>query len=181
MGANDADLVRRCLGGDEDAWTKLVERYAPLVYSVPRRYGLKAALAEDVFAEVCLALVRSLKNLRDPKALPQWLIRTATRATWEAARKAKAQLAEDLPELAGGAPPEEFVNTMEEAHLVRDAMAALSDRCRELLELMYFKTPAPSYDAIAKRLKMPRGSLGPTRQRCLEKLRRRLPGHLGGR
>lgn len=173
---DNEELLRRCAAGDEDAWRELVELFAPLILSIPRRYGLKAALAEDVFADVCLALVRSLPKIRDPKALPAWLIRTTTRATWDTARKAKVLLsAEGLPELTGAAPPDEFVNAREEAHLVREALTQVPPRCRELLELLYFKAPAPSYDDIARDLDVPRGSIGPTRRRCLEKLRRSLP------
>jgi RNA polymerase sigma factor (sigma-70 family) len=151
-----------------------VERYAPLILSIPRRYGLRAAQADDVFADVCLALVRALSGLRDPKALPQWLIRTTTRATWEAARKAKVQPPDDLPPLTGAAPPEEVMSRWEEEQLVRDALAALPERCRKLLTLLYFRAPAPSYDEVAEEMGMPRGSLGPTRSRCLARMRRHL-------
>ena len=176
----DTELVRRCRDGDEEAWQALVERYAPLILSVPRRYGLAAAQADDVFADVCLALVRSLKTLRDPQTLPAWLIRTATRATWEAARKAKVPPPEDLPALTGAAPPEEFVALLEEEQIVREALGQVSERCRRLLELLYFTVPTLSYDDLADEIWMPRGSIGPTRRRCLESMRRFLEPRLGG-
>ena len=179
MDESDEDLLRRCRDGDDDAWRALVERYGALVLSVPRRYGLKAAAADDVFADVCLALVRALPAIRDAKALPQWLIRTATRATWEAARKAKAAPPEDLPPLTGAAPPDAFVSLLEEEQVVREGLALISERCRKLLDLLYFKASTPSYDDVAKRMKMPRGSLGPTRRRCLQKLREIVAPRLG--
>ena len=172
--ATDTELLTRCRAGDEEAWRVLVARYGPLILSVPRRYGLRAAPSDDVFAEVCLALVRALPKLRDPQALPKWLIRTATRATWEAARKARLKPPSDLPALTGAAPPDEFVELLEEEQLVRDALARISERCRELLTLLYFRAPTPSYDEVADAMGMPRGSLGPTRGRCLDKLRREL-------
>lgn len=175
---SDRDLLARCRSGDEEAWRLLVERYAPLILSIPRRYGLRAAQADDVFADVCLALVRALPNLRDPAALPQWLIRTTSRATWEAARKARVRPPDDLPPLTGAAPPEELMSRLEEEQLVRDALSALPDRCRKLLTLLYFRAPTPSYDEVAKEMGMPRGSLGPTRSRCLERLRRQLEPHV---
>ena len=157
----------------------LIERYAPLILSIPRRYGFKPAQTEDVFAEVCLALVRTLPTLRDPQSLPQWLVRTTTRATWEAARKAKLRLPDDLPPLTGSAPPEEFVSMLEEEQLVREGLARLSERCRRLLGLLYFESPTPSYDEIARRLGLPRGSLGPVRRRCLDRLRHELEPEMG--
>jgi RNA polymerase sigma factor (sigma-70 family) len=175
----DADLLRLCRDGDEGAWRSLVERYGALILSVPRRYGLKSAQAEDVFSEVCLALVRALPSIRDPQALPQWLIRTATRATWELTRKARAEPPPDLPPLTGAAPPEAFVALLEEEQLVREGLRSIPARCRKLLEILYFRAPALSYDEVAERMGVPRGSLGPTRRRCLEKLRAFLAPRLG--
>jgi RNA polymerase sigma factor (sigma-70 family) len=126
---------------------------------------------------VCVALVKSLDSIRDGQAFPQWLIRTATRATWEAARKDRvAMTPDDMPPLTGAAPPDEMVAALEEEQRVRAALAQLAERCRKLLALLYFTVPTPDYDEVARRLKMPRGSLGPTRARCLDKLR----GHLEG-
>jgi RNA polymerase sigma factor (sigma-70 family) len=121
--------------------------------------------------------VRSLGSIRDGQSLPQWLIRTATRATWEATRRDRAAaVPDDLPPLTGAAPPEEFVAALEEEQRVREALGRIPERCRKLLTLLYFTTPTPSYDDVARRMRMPRGSLGPTRARCLDKLRERLGG-----
>ena len=177
---SDSDLVTRCRNGDEEAWRLLVERYAPLILSIPRRYGFKAAQAEDVFADVCLTLVRTLDKIRDPQSLPKWLIRTTTRATWEAGRKARAVQPPDLPPLEPTAPPDALISLVEEEHEVRVALQHVSERCRELLQLLYFTDPTPSYDDLSRRLGVPRGSLGPTRRRCLEKMREHLSPRLGG-
>jgi len=177
---DDAALLSACGNGDENAWRTLVERYAPLILSIPRRYGLKAAQAEDVFGETCLALVRSVRSIRDPKSLPQWLIRTTTRATWEVARKGARIPRMDLPPLTGAAPPDEIISLFEEEQLVREALGGIPERCRKLLELLYFTEPEPNYDQIAERMEMPRGSLGPTRRRCLNKLRALLEPRLSG-
>ncbi|MGQ0615219.1 MAG: RNA polymerase sigma factor [Planctomycetaceae bacterium] len=179
-GSSDSELLARCRGGEEAAWRLLLERYGALVLSVPRRYGLKAALCDDVFADVCYALLRALPAIRDAKALPQWLIRTAARATWEVARKAKARPPPDLPPLTGAAPPEEILARFEEEQGVRAAVARLPERCQKLLGLLYFTVPAPSYDVVAKRMALPRGSLGPTRKRCLDKLRVLLEERVSG-
>ncbi len=176
----DAALVQRCRDGDEAAWEVLIERYAPLILSIPRRYGLRAALTDDVFADVCLALVKNLGKVRDPKSLPQWIIRTTTRATWDVAKKAKTKPPEDLPPLTGAVPPDEFVAALEEEHLVRQALAGISERCRRLLDLLYFAAPTPSYDDVAVAMGMPRGSLGPTRRRCLDRMRTLLVSKTAG-
>jgi len=175
-----AGLLARCRAGDQEAWRALLERFGALILSVPRRYGLDASRSDDVFAEVCLALVKALPSLRDPQALPQWLLRTAARATWEVARKWKPEEPAALLPLAGGALPAEQAALLEEEQAVRDALREVPERCRELLRLLYFAVPEPSYDEIARKLKVPRGSLGPTRRRCLEKLRGLLAERLGG-
>ena len=77
---SDLSLVRACRDGDEAAWSALVARYAPLIQSIPRRYGFDSNEVEDVFADVCVVLVRSIESLRDAQALPAWLIRVSTRA-----------------------------------------------------------------------------------------------------
>jgi RNA polymerase sigma factor (sigma-70 family) len=171
---DDNALLARCRAGDESAWRALVERYAALILSVPRRHGLKAAPSEDVFADVCLALVRALPSIRDPQALPQWLIRSAARATWSVSRKLKQPVPDSAPALTGPAPPDRLVSDLEEEQRVREALRRASPRCRRLLELLYFRAPTPTYDEIAREMGMPRGSLGPTRRRCLDRLRRRL-------
>jgi len=174
---SDTDLLARCRADDQDAWKTLVERYATLILSVPRRYGLPPERAEDVLGDVCVSLVKALGSIRDGQALPQWLIRTATRATWEAARKDRvAMTPDDLPPLTGAAPPDEMVAALEEEQRVREALARIGERCRKLLTLLYFTAETPSYDDVARKMKMPRGSLGPTRARCLDKLRSHLEG-----
>jgi RNA polymerase sigma factor (sigma-70 family) len=177
---SDAELLRACHSGDEAAWDALIERYAALILSIPSRYGLRAAERDDVFAEVCLILVRSLATIRDPRSLPKWLIRTTTRATWEFARKQHREPPPDLPPLTGAAPPEDFLALVEEEHLVREALRRLGERCRKLLVLLYFEPRSLSYDEIARRMSMPRGSLGPTRRRCLDRMRADLEPRLGG-
>jgi RNA polymerase sigma factor (sigma-70 family) len=176
----DVELLQRCRAGEEEAWRLLVERYEALVYSIPARYGLPRAECDDVFGEVWSALFSSLAKIRDAQALPQWLIRTATRATWESARKSKRKVPEDLPPLTGAAPPLEFAELLESEQRVRDALTRISARCANLLRLLYFTSPEPNYDQIAKRLDMPRGSIGPTRRRCLDRMRVFLPDSLGG-
>jgi DNA-directed RNA polymerase specialized sigma24 family protein len=83
---------------------------------------------------------------------------------------------DDMPPLTGAAPPDMMVAALEEEQRVRVALAQLAERCRKLLSLLYFTVPTPDYDEIAKKMRMPRGSLGPTRARCLDKLRAHIEG-----
>jgi len=167
------ELLRRCRDGDDRAWRVLVERFGSLILSVPRRYGLSPAQVDDVFSDVCLALVNSLRTIRDPDRLPGWIVRTTTRCTWRVARQQKAHEAPPVWREAGPEPIA-IAEQLETEQIVRDAVARLPARCRELLERLYFSEATPSYDDLAKIIGVPRGSLGPTRKRCLARMREHL-------
>lgn len=176
--SSDADLVRRCLEGDRVAWTQLLARYADLGFALLRRAGLDDAAAEDAFQEVAILLWKNLKRLRDVGRLASWIGTTTRRVAWRAKHRGKTrgghEAAAARPDVAAGRAPDEAVGALEEEQALREALAALGERCRELLSLLYFQPVDASYDEIARRLGVPRGSLGPTRQRCLESLRQDL-------
>jgi RNA polymerase sigma factor (sigma-70 family) len=168
---DDQRLVDDCLRGDASAWDELIERYGRLVYSIPRRIGLSASDADDVFQIVFGIVLRKLDTLREVDRLPSWLIRTTYRECWRVARR-RPQLAGDLPaeaESDEAAPPEEFERA-ERIHMVRQAIMGLDDRCRALLEALFFQKDTPDYEQIAEMLGMKVGSIGPTRARCFKKL-----------
>jgi len=175
----DARLVERCLGGDPKAWDALVRRHERLVYSVARSYRLPPTEAGDVFQEVFAALVRGLPRIRDARALVRWLSSTTDRIARAAALRRRRELAlgigDDPAELdqmaAGGAPIEAHLEELEARALVRLALEELPPQCRRLLTAMYYEDPAPAYADLARRLGTPIGSLGPTRARCLERMR----------
>jgi len=175
----DARLVERCRAGDARAWEALVRRYERLVYAVARTYRLQDADLGDVFQEVFAALHRGLPRLREPRALCRWLSSTAdriARATASRARAAPAlsledgdgadRFAADLPSIGSD------LETLEEQALMRIALASLPERCGRLLKALYYEDPPASYAALAQRFGVPIGSLGPTRARCFEALRR---------
>ncbi|GJM19538.1 MAG: RNA polymerase sigma factor [Phycisphaeraceae bacterium] len=166
----DPDLIEACLAGDQSAWTELVERYSALVYSVPSRHRLPRDVCEDVFQGVWAIAVKHLSQLRDAQSLPAWLITTAQRETWRVAKRASRDAGVALPaeEIAWSDPQE--ADELEDRQRVRSAFARLGERCRRVLTET-FRTERASYDLLAERLDMPRGSIGPTRARCLEKLR----------
>jgi RNA polymerase sigma factor (sigma-70 family) len=166
----DPALVESCLAGDPRAWDELVERYGRLVYSIPRRMGFSAADADDVFQEVFTTLLRSLGGLRDRTRLSAWLITTTRRECWRRGRTT-ARHAELDESLTDGAPPAiDEIARWEREQGVREAVRRLDTRCRELLTALFLEASSPSYEAIAARLGMPVGSIGPTRARCFKKL-----------
>ncbi|HEU4464381.1 MAG TPA: sigma-70 family RNA polymerase sigma factor [Gemmatimonadota bacterium] len=176
----DGALIERCLAGDEAAWAILVRRYANLVHGIAARFGLGADEAADAFQAVFVIVWRNLDLLKEPQAFPGWL---ATIARREALRMARGMARRVRNEERMGADPtarviptsapraDEAVEGAERAALVGHAVERMDARCRELLTLLFWETPSPSYDEAAARLGMPIGSLGPTRGRCLEKLR----------
>ncbi|MGH3178425.1 MAG: RNA polymerase sigma factor [Streptosporangiaceae bacterium] len=168
------DLVTRAMHGDEQAWDALVERYAPLVWSICRRYRLSDADVHDVSQSVWLGLVNHLGKLRDPGALPGWLA-TTTRRQCGKARHA-AQAAGNV--LDTGDIPDEQARMAEQELLVaerhatlREAVTRLSPNCQRLIAILIEDPPVP-YAQISARLGIPVGSIGPCRGRCLDKLRR---------
>ncbi len=153
------DLVTRAGHGDWQAWDALIERYAPLIWSICRRYRLGGADAEDVAQTVWRHLVERLGNLRDPAALPGWLVTTTRRECWRVQRAtdklpAHGQVLKDMPD--------EQIPTAEHELLVAE---------RNVLALLIADPPVP-YTEISARLGIPVGSIGPNRRRCLERLRR---------
>jgi len=170
-----ADLVAGARNGDSQAWDALVERYAPLIWSICRRYGISGPAAEDVAQHVWLHLVESLNNLRDPAALPGW-VSTTTRRECCRIRRVQGPLAdntqvlENLPD--GHAKTVEHELLMAERHAtLREAFARLPLPFQRLLALLVADPPVP-YAEISVRLGIPVGSIGPTRTRSLDRLRR---------
>jgi RNA polymerase sigma factor (sigma-70 family) len=172
-----AELFLRARFGDQPAWEELVERLAPLLWSVCRRFRLAEADAADVAQGVWLRLLERLGQINEPAALPGWLARTTERECLRVLdvakrRKNRETIIED--DVAGGPGPpsaEDVLETAERNAAVRAGFAELSRRCQELLRLLLHDPPLP-YVEIARRLGTPVGGLGPTRARCLEKLRR---------
>lgn len=182
-------LVARCLQGNAEAWQILVSRYARLVHSVPARYGLNATEVEDIGQEVFLALAQSLARLDDPERLPGWLVTTARRISWRAVQQRKQESPEAQADLLEGetlsAEPvamarvpslQELLTGWERQSALAEGMARLGERCRELLTLLFLDPSEPSYDVISARLGLPKGGIGPTRNRCLSQLRSILAG-----
>ena len=170
-----SQLVRASANGSQDAWNELVRRYAPLVMAVTRGYRLEAADAQDVSQTVWLRLVEHLPGLREPKALPGWLVTTAQRECLRHVHQARRMLPVDpqadtsMPP-AGTAPPDAGLLRAELRQALRDGLAELPARDQQLLRLRATDPPT-SYQEISQLMNMPIGSIGPTLGRCLERLR----------
>lgn len=178
----DARLVQRCRDGDAGAWRVLVQRYQRLVYAIVTRGGLDEHAAADVFQTVFQRLVQHLPRLQQPERLQAWIVTTAKREMLLARRtglRTVSMTADDDEtefDLADDSPrAEQVLADLQEHHRLRSALDRLDGRCRELL-LMLFRDEDDkvAYDEIGRRLGMPVGSIGPTRSRCLGKLRQML-------
>lgn len=175
---SDAELVAACRAGNENAWNALVGRYERLVYTVPFRFGLTPAEVEDVFQAVWLLLLKHLPTLRQPDRLAAWLVTTARRECWQHRRGQDYHHLtfvppESIPEDSWltEQTTEEVVSAYEDHRHLNEALAQLDTPCRRLLQSLYNDQVAPSYSDIAAQLNIPVGSIGPTRARCLKKLR----------
>ena len=171
------DLVTRARKGDRQAWDEIVELYAPLIWSICCKFRLGRADTDDVAQSVWLRLVDKLATIRDPAALPGWLATTTQREcirvlrTTRQARAPRQELnAENIPDEQSRLAEQEVLIAERNAAL-REALARLSPFCQRLIALLIEDPPVP-YAEISAELGIPVGSIGPTRSRCLDKLRR---------
>ncbi len=182
MEPSDEALVAACRAGDPAAWEALIERYQRLVFSIPRRAGLDADLSAEVFQQVFTILLERLDQIEHPMHIGAWLATTARREAqrvrWRERGSAPiraAQADDDGQDILDTALlPDEVLLRLEDQHNIRTAVAALEDRCRRLLTLLFYQPVTPLYAEIAATIGATEGSIGPTRARCLQKLRRLL-------
>jgi RNA polymerase sigma factor (sigma-70 family) len=156
------------------AWRTLLEKYERLVFSVPRKYGLSVEDAADVTQLTFTILVQSMDQLPEDSRLGGWLTTVARRHTWRLLERNRRQgvgrhavLDENIT--GGGTKP---IESWELGEWLRQGLSLIGWSCRDLLYALYLDPTQPSYAEVAKRLGMAVGSVGPTRIRCLERLRR---------
>jgi RNA polymerase sigma factor (sigma-70 family) len=171
-----SELVAGARDGDEAAWRAIVEQFSGLVWATARAHRLAPAEAADVVQTTWLRLVEHLDRVHDPERLGAWLATTARRESLRHLRLRGRELpAGEVPgfELAADNDPvDQRLLGQERQDALRRAFAAIGERCQALLRLLAAPDP-PSYEEISAALDMPIGAIGPTRARCLEKLRRR--------
>jgi RNA polymerase sigma factor (sigma-70 family) len=175
---NDTRLVKECLSGNEEAWSLLIDKYKALIYSIPVKYKLSRPEAADVFQATCMELLIRLPELREPRALPKWLMQVAHHECYRMKRMNQRVVSRDaepdLPEPQVPAIAETLVQQTQEEQILREAMMVLTPQCRRLVELLFFETPSRPYTEVAAELGLAVGSIGFTRQKCIERLKRQL-------
>ncbi|HMF93007.1 MAG TPA: sigma-70 family RNA polymerase sigma factor [Vicinamibacterales bacterium] len=178
-GMADAVLVRSCLDGDPAAWSAVMSKYKRLIYSIPIKYGAQPEDAADIFQAVCTALIAELPRLRRHEALRPWLIRVTRHKTlqWKLRARRESQwpqetAAHDVASADGNG--EDLLEQVQREQCLREAIAVLPERCRELVRLLFYEQPPLPYDEVARRLGLATGSIGFIRGRCLKKLRANL-------
>ena len=175
--ADDPVLVQACLAGDEAAWATLFHRYSRLIYKIPLSFGFPTLEAEEIFQETAMEIVEGLADLRSHAHLHPWIVTIARRVCIRRLRSAPKYTTTDLQllenEIEQGADSvEEVLIRLEEYSLLRKALAGLDPKCRTLLTELFLKDQPVAHVDVATVLNVPLGSIGPTRTRCLEKLRK---------
>lgn len=176
---SDALIIDACLDGDEKAWQALVNRYKRLVYSIPIKWGLSPEDAVDIFQGVWLDCFRQLSSLRNMERLQPWLTRVAVRkchrfSTEKRSRGEDAIAEEQMEEVSGIEDPTALFAELDQEQLMRAALEKLTPRCRQVIHALFFEDPRPSYQAIGSRLGLSENSIGFTRERCLNSLKKAL-------
>jgi RNA polymerase sigma factor (sigma-70 family) len=173
---SDRSLIRACRTGDVGAWQNLLDRYERLVFSVPRRYGLSPEDAADITQLTFTILIQSMDTLSEDSNLGAWLITVARRHTWRLLDRNRRKAAsehvswgEATTLLAGN--DSEGIERWEMSEWLNHGLSLVSKDCRDLLSALYLEPEQPSYADVAARLGMAVGSVGPTRIRCLKRLK----------
>jgi RNA polymerase sigma factor (sigma-70 family) len=172
--------VRAAAAGDARAWEKIVDRYADLVWSICRAHRMSDADAADTVQLTWLRLLQNLERIRDPRRLAGWLATTCRRECQDLLRRSRSSVTvedEHMDRLLGGtAPADQPVLAAEQYAALWQAFQRLSEWCQRVLRALVVdpEDGPPSYRVVATQLQMPVGSLGPTRARCLNQLRKLL-------
>lgn len=182
--ARMADLLDAAKGGSEDALGQITAELSPMLWHVARAAGLGADDAEDVVQTAWERLLSHLADIRAPQALVSWLVVTTKREAWRTRSSGRRQRPADQEWLTAiaddTAGAEEQIVLDEQQRALWRAVARLSAQCQELLRIVAF-IPRPDYQSVSAALGMPVGSIGPTRGRCLEKIRALLADEPDGR
>lgn len=176
---SDRELVDGCRRGHEEDWNALIAKYKNLIFSIPIRYGLSREEAADIFQSVCLDLIKELPRLRDAKALPKWLMQVTAHRCFHWKRHQGRLVSRDdedagVPEESVNAEAEALLHEVQQEQALREALLAMPQRCRELIQMLFYEEPSRPYQQIATSLGLAIGSIGLLRQKCLDRMKKRL-------
>jgi RNA polymerase sigma factor (sigma-70 family) len=175
---SDARLIRNCLNGDDRAWAALIGKYKNLIYSIPIKYGATPEDAADVFQSVCVELLSELPRLRKRASFRSWLITVTAHQAFQWKRKTRRRAEEELTpaeeEKLETDPSPDVVEQVQREQVMREAIAELPPRCRDMITLLFFSEPQLPYRDVAQQLGLAVGSIGFIRGRCLKRLQRML-------
>jgi RNA polymerase sigma factor (sigma-70 family) len=175
---SDAELISRCLGKDAQAWETLIRRYQRLIASITAKFKLSRDDADDVFQSVSIILFKQLPVFNREAKLSSWFITVTVRECWKLRQKAARTSPLEEPDwtiIAESADPdaatsEEQILSIERQHFVRTGIHRLSEQCQALLRKLFYSEQT-SYAELGSELGMPVASIGPTRGRCLARLK----------
>jgi RNA polymerase sigma factor (sigma-70 family) len=184
MELTDEELIVECRKDNQQAWEELVRRYRRLIYAIPRRAGIDEDASSDIFQQVFALLIQNLDRIKQPSQIQAWLVTTARRETLRLIKKQKMlppmfdeddENNEVLANIAdNNLLADEVLLKLEAQNQVRNAVESLDERCRKLLEMLFYLQNPPPYSEIAEKLGISEGSIGPTRARCLEKVLKKI-------
>lgn len=177
MCTNDRELLQACRQGDESAWERVLDKYERLIFSIALNYGLTAEDAADISQLTFTIFLQRMDDLDEDSNLSAWLATVARRHTWRLVARRKREsvpAAGDLSEEMFTIPDdsgERVLARWEVVEWLEQAFELLDERCRQLLLALYFAPEKLSYIEVAEEMGMAVGSVGPTRARCLERLK----------
>ena len=180
----DRELIQQCQRGSLGAWYQVLNRYERLVFSIPLRYGLSRDDAADVAQLTFTALVKNMDKLAEDSRLGAWLTTVARRNSWRLLERNRHEIPSEHLEdtffaenaVLLGKSDADTIEHWELSDWLDTGLSQLNETCRKLLTALYFQPALSSYAEVAERLGMPLGSIGPTRARCLKRLKRVLSG-----
>ena len=174
---SDAVLVCKCLNGDQQSWTQLLNRYKRLIYAVTVRFGFENEDRHDIFQAVCLEILSSLSSLRNTSSLRYWILTITVRQCWALRKRLHQEhlhTSDDSTLLIHDSRPDtmSIYLAAQRAEMLRDAMEELPERCRSLLNLLFFADEKIPYAQLSGTFGLSKDTIGSTRGRCLERLRK---------
>jgi RNA polymerase sigma factor (sigma-70 family) len=176
-GISDQDLIAGCVEGDQQAWIQLLNRYRRLIYAVTVRFRFDIDDRHDVFQAVCLETLKNLSSVRNASSLQYWILTVTVRQCCLLAKRRREESGQE-PVGAAGSLQDPRPDTMqiylaaERERMLRSAMEELSERCRSLLDLLFFSKDKASYSELGELFGWSKDTVGSARLRCLERLRR---------